>query len=108
MFINSISHCSRSRTGDGFPGCLTARLSLQPKSRISLASDDSTLEYRRKSAGSSQTVGSGASTALAGCTMNNNNAVYNNQNLNASHLAEPYIYAFDEVERHADGTVVLR
>lgn len=100
-------------TGEGFPGCFAARLSLQPKGRISLASDDSSLEYRRKSAGSPQTTSSHPQQA----TNNNNSNSFGNinhqaphqpQNLNASHLDEPYIYAFDDCERHADGTVVLR
>lgn len=124
MSFNFLFPCPQTtqNTGEGFPSCLTARLSLQPKSRISLASDDSSLEYRRKSAGSPQIAGSSASaygsssspggngshsTTNNTTTINNNN-VYNNPNLNASHLAEPYIYSFDEVERHPDGTVVLR
>lgn len=54
--------------------------------RILLSSDDSPLDYRRKSAGHAATQ-------------------YAVQN--PAH-DEPYIYAFDEVERHADGTVILR
>lgn len=95
------------RAGEGFPGCFAARLSLQPKSRMSVANDDSSLEYRRKSAGSPHNV-SGSSVSTSFCSnnsgSNNNNNNWNNNN----HLAEPYIYSFDEVERHADGTVVLR
>lgn len=73
--------------GEHFSGSsLGARLSLQPKlSRTSLTSEEAPTEYRRKSAGSP------------------------NQPINNSATAtEPYIYAFDECERHADGTVVLR
>lgn len=76
-------------------GCASfnARLSLQPKlSRASLASDDTPTEYRRKSAGSP------------------NATVYNTGSGfgSVSNNADPYIYAFDECERHPDGTVVLR
>lgn len=81
-------------SGDNFSGGsgFNARLSLQPKlSRASLISDEAPAEYRRKSAGSpNATV---YSTPGFG-SMNNN--------------ADPYIYAFDECERHPDGTVVLR
>lgn len=70
-----------------------ARLSLQPKhSRASLTSDEASIEFRRKSAGSP----------------NSPAAALNSQNLFSSASAEPYIYAFDECERHADGTVILR
>ena len=85
--------------GDGFPAssAFKNRFSFQGKSsRISLTSDDSSLEYRRKSAGSPHNI----NVAFA----NNNNNNYSNANNNDA----PYIYAFDEVERHADGTVVLR
>lgn len=73
-----------------------ARLSLQPKhSRASLTSEEASIEFRRKSAGSP----------------NSPAAALNSQNLfscGSSASAEPYIYAFDECERHADGTVILR
>lgn len=80
-------------SGDNFSGCsnFSARLSLQPKlSRASLISDEAPTEYRRKSAGSP------------------NATVYNTQFGSVSNNADPYIYAFDECERHPDGTVVLR
>lgn len=80
--------------GDNFSGCssFSARLSLQPKlSRASLISDEPPTEYRRKSAGSP------------------NATVYNSAGFGSvSNNTEPYIYAFDECERHPDGTVVLR
>lgn len=80
--------------GDNFSGCsnFNARLSLQPKlSRASLISDEAPTEYRRKSAGSP------------------NASAYNTPGFGSiSNNAEPYIYAFDECERHPDGTVVLR
>lgn len=83
-----------SVSGDNFSGCsnFSARLSLQPKlSRASLISDEAPTEYRRKSAGSP------------------NATVYNTQGFSTvTNTAEPYIYAFDECERHPDGTVVLR
>lgn len=74
--------------GEHFSGSsFGARLSLQPKlSRTSLTSEEAPTEYRRKSAGSP-------------------NQPINNSTATAT---EPYIYAFDECERHADGTVVLR
>lgn len=82
------------RAGDNFSGCsnFNARLSLQPKlSRASLISDEAPTEYRRKSAGSP------------------NASAINSQGFGSvSNNAEPYIYAFDECERHPDGTVVLR
>lgn len=66
--------------GDNFG---VGRLSLQPKhSRTSLTSEEGPLEYRRKSAGSP------------------------NRPINA--LPDPHVYAFDEYERQADGTVTLR
>ncbi len=73
--------------GDGYSGInFAARLSLQPRpSRSSIASDDNSFEYRRKSSGGSH---------YSVSSTNNN--------------AEPYIYACDDVERHPDGTVVLR
>lgn len=81
-------------SGDNFSGCssFNARLSLQPKlSRASLISDEAPTEYRRKSAGSP------------------NASAINSQGFgSAASNAEPYIYAFDECERHPDGTVVLR
>lgn len=75
-------------SGEGYAGCSSfARLSLQPKQpRVSLTSDDVPTEFRRKSAGSPNPAHSP--------NINNN--------------IEPYIYAFDECERHADGTVILR
>ncbi|XP_055322318.1 uncharacterized protein LOC129578170 isoform X3 [Sitodiplosis mosellana] len=76
-------------------GCssFSARLSLQPKlSRASLISDDTPTEYRRKSAGSPN--------ATVYSTAGGFGSVSNN--------ADPYIYAFDECERHPDGTVILR
>lgn len=75
--------------GEGYAGCSSfARLSLQPKQpRVSLTSDEAPTEFRRKSAGSPNPSHS--------LSINNNNN-------------EPYIYAFDECERHADGSVVLR
>lgn len=57
-------------------------------SRASLISDEAPTEYRRKSAGSP------------------NASAINSQGFGND--AEPYIYAFDECERHPDGTVVLR
>lgn len=78
--------------GDNYGGCSNfgARLSLQPKhSRASLTSDEAPSEFRRKSAGSPNT------------------SAANSQNLFNNNV-EPYIYAFDECERHADGTVILR
>uniref|UniRef100_A0A1B0EX18 Uncharacterized protein n=1 Tax=Phlebotomus papatasi TaxID=29031 RepID=A0A1B0EX18_PHLPP len=70
-----------------------ARLSLQPRTspRISLTSDDSSLDYRRRSAGSPYTFPTTSTTSSS-----------------AVNSAEPYIYAFDDLERHSDGTVVLR
>lgn len=80
--------------GDNFGACsnFNARLSLQPKlSRASLISDEAPTEYRRKSAGSP------------------NATAYNTPGFGSiTNTAEPYIYAFDECERHPDGTVVLR
>ncbi|GAB0088268.1 hypothetical protein DMENIID0001_026620 [Sergentomyia squamirostris] len=77
---------------EGFPSTgFAARLSLQPRTspRISLTSDDSSLDYRRRSADSRFPT-----------TSTTSNSAINN--------TEPYIYAFDDLERHADGTVVLR
>jgi hypothetical protein len=68
---------------------------LTPK--ISLTSDDSPLDYRRKSAGNATTN-----------HQSNFNFSNNSSNSNSSYNNEPYIYAFDEVERHSDGTVILR
>lgn len=60
-------------------------------SRASLVSDEAPTEYRRKSAGSP------------------NASAINSQGFGSvGNTAEPYIYAFDECERHPDGTVVLR
>lgn len=70
--------------GDNFGG---GRLSLQPKhSRTSLTSEEGPLEYRRKSAGSP------------------NRPI----NVLPGNVAEPHLYAFDDYERQADGTVTLR
>lgn len=89
-----INHCERiliyyhAITGEGYGGCSTfARLSLQPKQpRVSLTSDDAPTELRRKSAGSPNP----------------------SHNSSIGSTAEPYIYSFDETERSADGTVILR
>lgn len=60
-------------------------------SRASLISDEAPTEYRRKSAGSP------------------NASAINSQGFGSvGNTTEPYIYAFDECERHPDGTVVLR
>lgn len=86
-----------SKTGDNFSGCSSynARLSLQPKlSRASLISDEAPSEYRRKSAGSPNASALNSQGSQGFGSAGNN--------------AEPYIYAFDECERHPDGTVVLR
>ncbi|XP_055383504.1 phosphatidylinositol 3-kinase 2-like [Condylostylus longicornis] len=84
---------SRLSTGESTSSAYGPRLSLQPKSsRASLVSDDSSLEYRRKSSGSTH-----SGPPLLG---------YNNNNSNYG--IDPYIYSSDEYERHADGTVVLR
>lgn len=73
-----------------------ARLSLQPKhSRASFTCDESSIDFRRKSAGSSHSPA-----AVSISSVNSPNSLINS--------VEPHIYAFDECERHPDGTVILR
>ncbi|CAD7088210.1 unnamed protein product [Hermetia illucens] len=75
------------------------RWSLQPKSsRASLASDDSGLEFCRKSSGSTHSgppmIGGTSGTSGGTDTL--------------GEPAKSYVYVCDDLERHPDGTVVLR